>query len=57
MPPKKSPQLVKGKVIGARFTTHEHAAIALLAGDQKPSTWLANLVRAELDKARGDGRL
>lgn len=44
----KSPQLRKDKVIGARFTPHEQAAIDLARGNQPAGTWIAELVRAEL---------
>lgn len=44
----KSPQLRKDKVIGARFTPHEQAAIDLARGERAPGTWLGDLARAEL---------
>jgi hypothetical protein len=48
MPAGKSPQLRKDKVIGARFTPHEQAAIDLARGNQPPGTWVGEIVRAEL---------
>lgn len=54
MPAKKSPQLVKAKVIGARFTPNEQALIEIARGSRTASTWMADVVRAELQKVKKD---
>ena len=47
MSAKKSPQLLKSKVIGARFSPHEVAFIETQRGDRAPGTYVADLVRVE----------
>lgn len=44
---KKSPQMVKSKVVGARLTNSEVAWIDLVRGNQPAGSWLADLVRRE----------
>jgi hypothetical protein len=47
---KKSPQLVKSKVIGARLNANEVAFVDIRRGSRAPGTYLADLVRADRDK-------
>jgi hypothetical protein len=54
---KKSPQLLKDKVVGARFTPHEVAALTVLAGGRPLGTWLRELAVTEVRAARKDGRI
>jgi hypothetical protein len=49
---KVSPQLLKGKVVGARFTPNELAAIEIARGARAPGTWLRDVALAELAKVR-----
>lgn len=53
----KPPDKRKTTVIGARYTQHEAAGIDILRGNLDRGTWIAGLVRRELDKAKADGRL
>lgn len=57
MPARKSPQLLKDKVIGARFTPHETAAITVLAAGRPNGTWVRQVVLEAIEKARQDGTL
>lgn len=52
--PKRNPADV---VVGARLTQHEAAAVDILRGNLARGTWVAGLVRRELDKARADGKI
>jgi len=47
----------KKVVIGARVTEHEAAGIEILRGNLDRGTWVAGLIRRELDKARKDGTI
>lgn len=47
----------KKVVIGARVTEHEAAGIEILRGNLDRGTWVASLIRRELDKAKKDGRI
>lgn len=47
---KKSPQLVKGKVIGARLNANEVAFVDIRRGARPAGTYLADLVRADREK-------
>lgn len=47
----------KSHVVGARFTPHEVAAMDVLRGNLDRGSWVASLVRRELDKARKDGKI
>lgn len=49
---KKSPALLKGKVIGARFNPHELATIEIARGARPAGTWLRDLAVAEIEKVR-----
>lgn len=52
MPAKKSPALLKGKVVGARFNPHEQALIEIARGARPAGTWLRDVALAELAKVK-----
>lgn len=47
---KKSPQLVKSKVVGARLTPNEIAWLDIVRGNEAPGTYVARLVREARDR-------
>lgn len=49
---KVSPQLLKGKVVGSRYSPNELALIEIARGARPAGTWQRDVVLAELNRVR-----